>query len=123
MTQEQAGGLTLEFGIADRLRKAREHIGADQKQFAVLTGISRGTIGNYENPSYQTRKSYVIREWAMATGVNPDWLETGAGSSSTTPGPGGPDGGEKLAKYTARKRGSRSGAMLPEGSALSDLAA
>lgn len=110
MTQEQAGGLVLEFGITDRLRKAREHAGyANQKAFAELTGISRGTIANYENPEWKTRKSYILTQWALATGVDLHWLETGEG------GPGGPDGepapdtkdpgnGDKLARLTAQKR-------------------
>lgn len=105
MTQEQAGGLVLEFGITDRLRKAREHAGyASQKAFAELTGISRGTIGNYESPEWTTRKPYILEEWARATGVSVEWLRTGNGRPS---GPT-PDGGEAadaaLARLRAKKR-------------------
>lgn len=107
MTQEPAGGLVPEFTIADRLRKAREHIGVDQKAFAALTGISRGTIGNYENPEYRTRKSYVLTEWSMATGVSLEWLKTGE-SDPTSGGPDGePDPGDDreaaLARLAAKK--------------------
>lgn len=107
MTQEQTGGVVLEFGIADRLRKAREHIGAGPSAFAELTGISRGTISNYEDDAYRTRKTYILAQWAMATGVSPEWLVTGAGSAS---GPGGPDGalpatpGTALEQRAAQKR-------------------
>lgn len=110
MTQEQAGGLVLEFGITDRLRKAREHVGCDQKAFAALTGISRGTIGNYENPEWKTRKSYVLREWAMATGVNLHWLKTGEGHPTTPDPEGEPVGDDReaaLAKLGRSKRGRR----------------
>lgn len=109
MSQEQAGGLVLEFGITDRLRKAREHVGCDQKAFARLTGISRGTIGNYENPEWRTRKPYILAQWAMASGVDPHWLETGEGSPEPDPGESATDTNaadksEKLARLTARKR-------------------
>jgi transcriptional regulator with XRE-family HTH domain len=102
MTQEQAGGVVLEFGIADRLRKAREHIGAGSAEFAELTGISRGTIAHYESPEWRTRKGYIVAQWAMATGVSVEWLQNGTGEAAPTPGPGksAPD----LARLTAAKR-------------------
>lgn len=111
MTQEQAGGLALEFTVADRLRKAREHIGCDQKQFAALTGISRGTIRNYESADHKTRKPYIVAQWALATGVSQQWLESGAGQPANPDGPSGTDGApeDKLARLTARKRGSAGG--------------
>lgn len=98
----------LEFTIADRLRKAREHIGADQKAFAALTGISRGTIGNYESADYSTRKKYILAQWAMATGVSPEWIETGQGQATPTPpAPDDPDGrSARLQQLANRKRGS-----------------
>jgi transcriptional regulator with XRE-family HTH domain len=102
MTQEQAGGVVLEFGIADRLRKAREHIGAGPSAFAELTGISRGTIGNYENPAYHTRKGYIVSQWAMATGVSVEWLQNGVEAPAPNPGPGKPSA--DLDKLTAAKR-------------------
>lgn len=109
MTQEQAGGLILEFGLTDRLRKAREHVGCDQKAFADLTGISRGTIGNYEKPEWKTRKPYILTQWAMATGVDPEWLRTGEGQPMRPDPDGEPEDDREaaLAKLAGRKRSHR----------------
>lgn len=114
MTEEQTGGLVLEFGIADRLRKAREHIGCDQKEFAVLTGISRGTIRNYESTGYQTRKPYILSQWAMATGVSQRWLETGEGSPGTPPGGRRPASDDALAQLASRKRSRHAGSSVKQ---------
>ena len=72
------------FTIGDRLRKAREGLGLDRGQFAELTGISRGTIWNYETGKTKPRRTY-LRLWAMATGVDLEWLRTGDAPPSQTP--------------------------------------
>lgn len=64
----------------DRLRKAREHAGLKQQELADAIGIARGSVTNYESDKHPPRK-IVLNAWAMATGVNPKWLETGEGES------------------------------------------
>ncbi len=74
---EQSGPRIPGFDIADRLRKARETAGIDQADLEQLTGVSRATISNYERRITQPKRPNVIA-WAMATGVDADWLLTGA---------------------------------------------
>jgi len=104
MTQEQAGGLIPEFTIADRLKLARELSGLDQDELAEMTDTSRSTIRNYENRKHTgKRKSIALKRWALATGVDLQWLETGQGSR-TTPPDGRPADKDALTQLAARKR-------------------
>lgn len=61
------------WSVADRLRKAREHAGLDQRQLAARAGISRGTVSNAERgvgiPNLTT-----LLAWAHATDVDVAWL-------------------------------------------------
>src|SRR6187402_1025231 len=70
-----------QFTIGDRLRKARTQLGPDMDAaaFADLIGVSRGTITNYElekTPAEKMRP-IVLNAWALATGVDPQWLRDG----------------------------------------------
>ncbi len=73
------------FTIGDRLRKAREEAGLDQGDFAIETGISRGTISNYERDEVTPKLPY-LTVWAMRTGVPFKWLLTGECPDPTGPG-------------------------------------
>lgn len=73
------------FTIGDRLRKAREEAGLDQGDFAIATGISRGTISNYERDEGTPKLPY-LTVWAMRTGVPVKWLQTGEYPDPTGPG-------------------------------------
>lgn len=74
-----------EWTMGDRMRKAREVAGLDQRAFAERLGVSRQTVTNAEKGHVGVRK-ITIKAWAMATGVPAAWLETGAV-------PDGPDDG------------------------------
>ena len=65
-----------EFTINDRLRKAREIAGLEQSELADRMGVSRGTVGNNESGKVSVRP-ITIKAWALATGVDAHWLETG----------------------------------------------
>jgi DNA-binding XRE family transcriptional regulator len=70
-------GIVPQWTVGDRLRKARELVDLDVKQFAVEIGVSRNTIHKYEHLDEPPR-TLVLRAWALRTGVNPEWLRTGA---------------------------------------------
>ena len=89
----QTAGRVPGWTIFDRLRKAREDAGLSQQQLADLLESPRATVSNWENGRSNPRP-LVLRAWAMATGVDRTWLETGE-----APHPAGPDGG---LSYTAR---------------------
>lgn len=61
------------WSVGDRLRKAREAAGLEQRELAERAGISRATISNAErgigNPNLAT-----LQAWADATGVPVSWL-------------------------------------------------
>jgi DNA-binding XRE family transcriptional regulator len=59
--------------VADKLRKARESAGFEQAALARELGVAKNTISNYERGAVTPRRS-VVMAWAMATGVDLDWL-------------------------------------------------
>ncbi|MFN3708793.1 helix-turn-helix domain-containing protein [Microcella sp.] len=63
------------FTKGDRLRKARELTGLDQKAFAETMGLHRDSVRKYETTGQI--KKYVLKAWAEETGVDEDWLEHG----------------------------------------------
>jgi len=74
--------------LADRLRKSREQVGVSQKALAEALGVTMRQIQAAEN-SEVTPKPILIMGYAMISGVDIDWLETGKEKPS---GPDGPDG-------------------------------
>lgn len=79
-------GFIPEWTLGDRLRKARESTGLSMGEFAEKVGISRVTVGNAESGKKQPLE-VTLKRWALATGVNYEWLLTGK-----TPPPGQGDG-------------------------------
>lgn len=64
------------WSVADRLRKARESAGLDQRELAERAGISRQTVSNAERGAGHPQRA-TLRVWAMATGVPLEWLLEG----------------------------------------------
>jgi transcriptional regulator with XRE-family HTH domain len=75
MTETQAGSIPT-WTVGDRLRKARQHAGLEQAEFAEEIAVSRGTVLNYENDRVKPRM-IVLRAWSMRTGVPLHWLMDG----------------------------------------------
>ena len=88
---------------AARLHMARYLAGLEITELSRRTGISRGTIANYERLDYSKRRTPAyIRLWAMATGVDYQWLSDGV--------PYSPDGARVLDRgYRHSVWGIRSG--------------
>ena len=70
----QTEGAVLEFGIGDRLRKAREWAGLTQVQLAADIDVHPNTIKNYEVEAGSKFRSDTIRHWAARCGVSEAWL-------------------------------------------------
>jgi len=78
-------GVVPEWEKRHRLIRAREWAGLEQAELARELGVSRNTVSNAERGRSEPRRSLVMA-WAMRTGVDLRWLETGqAGPSSTPP--------------------------------------
>ena len=76
MTTEPIGGAIPEITVHHRIRIAREFAGYDQGELAVLTGIARSTISNYESGATTHVKPLYLRQIAMVCGIDPNWLLT-----------------------------------------------
>lgn len=74
-----------EWTIGDRLRKARESCGLDTAELAGAMQTSRATVYNYESGATTRLKPYIVKSWALATGVPLDWLQTGELASNPNP--------------------------------------
>ena len=75
------------FGLQHRLALAREVAGIDQSAMSRVLGCARPTVSNYERGFTAPRRSVLVA-WALATGVDVDWLITG----NEMPHQDGPDG-------------------------------
>ena len=64
------------FQVRHRVRLAREIAEMQQAELATITGLSRASIANIEVGRTRPRKAS-LNLIAFATGVDPDWLETG----------------------------------------------
>lgn len=95
MTTAQGERVIPELTLGWRLRMARARTGLGTREFAERIGVSHGTITNAEGDKRAVR-AITIKMWAMASGVDEQWLETGNGPHKGD----GPNGGA-----TARKVG------------------
>jgi DNA-binding XRE family transcriptional regulator len=79
MTSAKRSGVIPELSANLRMEIARRHVGMNQAQLAEALGVSTGTIQRAERGE-KVRRSTVLA-WAMVTGVDLDWLETGKAPS------------------------------------------
>jgi len=77
-----------QFGLQHRLSLAREIAGIDQVTMAASLGVARPTVSNYER-GFTTPRRAIIVAWAMATGVDVEWLEKGDVAAPHPVGPAG----------------------------------
>ena len=66
------------FTFGDRLRKAREDAGLDQRTIAETLGVTSATISHWETGVNQPRDLFaLVEKWAEITRVDRNWLLTG----------------------------------------------
>ena len=87
MSTQTTAGTVPEWTLGDRLRKARAITGMTTREFAERIGVSHGTITNAEGDKRAVRP-ITIKAWALATGVDAHWLETGNPQISPDDGAG-----------------------------------
>ncbi|MBF0808850.1 XRE family transcriptional regulator [Rothia nasimurium] len=75
LTQHETGRVPASR-LRYRLLQAREEAELDQGQLSEKIGVSRTSISAAETGKSKPRRSTLIL-WAMATGVDLDWLLTG----------------------------------------------
>lgn len=73
MPSPQAGARP-EWRLGDRLRRAREYAGLEQRELADRAGISQATISAAETGRQRPHRSTLVLI-AAATGVALDWIE------------------------------------------------
>ena len=71
-----------------RLQMALGHAEMTAQAMAEALGVHRGTIARWMHDEGAPPKRAYVMQWALATGTNAYWLETGK-----VPRPDGPDGG------------------------------
>lgn len=73
------------FHIGDRLQKARATAGLSQGELAEALGVDRRTVSRWENGQSVKRSTVLL--YAMRTGVDADWIETGYTPRDLNPEP------------------------------------
>lgn len=64
---------------AQRIRLARRHAGMSQSALAATVGVQRSSVSHWEASDGKTPSARHLRDVAMATGVQFEWLATGRG--------------------------------------------
>jgi DNA-binding XRE family transcriptional regulator len=121
MSTSPGTGLIPELTLGWRLRMARETTGMGVREFAAHIGVSPDTLTSAEHDARKVRQ-ITLNAYVLATGVDRDWLMTGAGSpmgptdGTTAPSSkGGQGDGDALARLTRSKISrSRSGGSTPQ---------
>ncbi|MEJ7746716.1 MAG: helix-turn-helix transcriptional regulator, partial [Luteimonas sp.] len=63
-----------------RIRLARRHAGLSQQGLALAVGVQRSAVSHWEASQGKHPTAVHLREIAMVTGVQFEWLATGRGS-------------------------------------------
>lgn len=64
---------------AQRIRLARRHAGLSQAALASTVGVQRSSVSHWEAADGKSPSARHMREVAMTTGVQFEWLATGRG--------------------------------------------
>lgn len=67
-----------------RIRLARRHSALSQAQLAEAVGVQRSAVSHWEAPEGKNPSVKHLREVAMVTGVQFEWLATGRGDMGTS---------------------------------------
>lgn len=62
-----------------RIRLARRHAGLSQAALAAAVGVQRSAVGHWESAQGKFPSMAHLRELALVTGVQFEWLATGRG--------------------------------------------
>lgn len=65
-----------------RIRLARRHAGLSQASLAAAVGVQRSAVSHWEASMGKSPSTGHLREVALATGVQFEWLATGRGKMS-----------------------------------------
>lgn len=88
MSTDAATGRVPALTIGWRLQMALNHGGVSHQQMADLLGVNRATISRWCNDRGAPPRTIYLRQWALACGVDADWLITGRGHNDSDPRPG-----------------------------------
>jgi transcriptional regulator with XRE-family HTH domain len=67
-----------------RIRLARRHAALSQAQLAEIVGVQRSAVSHWESPQGKNPSVKHLREVALATHVQFEWLATGRGEMGTS---------------------------------------
>ncbi len=83
-TAAQTGVIVPSFNLRDRMGKCLEVAEFSVADMATVLGVSRQTVNNWLSGRYKPQRATLVA-WALATGVDLTWLETG--QAPAEPGP------------------------------------
>ncbi len=81
----QLGTVVPEWTLGWRMQRALAHAGVTAEEMADETGMSRYTISRWLNDRGMPPRAGFVKLWALRTGVDREWLLTGA-SPQHSPG-------------------------------------
>lgn len=86
MAQETTTPPAPQFTVHDRCLKARRDQGLTQEELAAAIDVSPRSITRYETGAVTKPRAIVLKQWALACGVDYHWLRFGpSGTTSRYP--------------------------------------
>ena len=73
----------MDLRLAERIRLARRRAGFSQLALAKAVGADRSAVSHWESVREKNPSTEHLREIAIQTGVNFEWLATGRGAAAT----------------------------------------
>ncbi|WP_175280155.1 helix-turn-helix domain-containing protein [Prescottella equi] len=82
------------WSFGDKMRKARQTIGMDQREFAAQLGVKAGSLAGWETDRTKPRDVVAVaKRVELLTHIPAAWI---LGIQETPAGPNGPDGGRAV---------------------------
>lgn len=88
MSINPAQGFIPEWTLGWRMQRAMGHAGMTTLEIAEAMDLSRTTVSRWMNDATKPKRAFLM-QFALVTGTNLEWLETG-----NAPQPDGPEGVE-----------------------------
>lgn len=98
-------GTVPTFDLADRLAKALRVAGMGNQEMADYLGVSRNTVSAYVNGRGEPKRAYLVL-WALRTGVDLEWIETGRARRDSNSQPSDLESGAAVIDLEAYRGGA-----------------
>jgi transcriptional regulator with XRE-family HTH domain len=89
MTEQTASGNIPSLTLGWRLKMSLDYADISVHAMAEMLGVSRATLSRWMSDKGERPKKAYLSQWALATGVPFEWIDTGVVTAIPSPDGGG----------------------------------